>query len=472
MSRFTDDNARTSPPSFHLIVPASLQHRFAIPSLKVSFAWMLAGSLTLALSQWCLIVLFAKLGNAAMVGHYAYAAAIAFPIALIGNLSLRAIFVNDFEGRFPFARMLGARYLLVGLAWAVLLVICALNHAAFQKMATVFIVGTALLLDSLSESYYSMVQKYDRMERMARSQIMRSLLSLTTVATILYLTRNLVYAVCGMLAARSMTLLLYDSAPEAFRIAAAGSEGRELLPDTDTVKTRFAPQWDLRSQFQMIWLALPLGFVNILVSFNSNIPRYIIENYLGPRELGIYSALNYIPQAAIMISTTLASVTFARLSKFYFNRDLVNFRGLLGKNVLICAALGAMALAVSLVAGRQILAILYRPEYAAHWDLLMWLVATGAVACVAACVGSASVAASQFRQQIPLFLAVTSVSAGLSFLLIPPFGLYGAAAASLASMVVQFAGACLIVNRALAKRRQPQHAPDPSSAAVMLASES
>jgi len=433
---------------------------------------MLAGSVIFAISQWCMIILFAKLGNTAMVGHYAYAAAIAFPVSLVANLSLRAIFVNDFAGRFSFARMLGARYLLVSVAMLVLIVIAALNRANAEKSAAVLIVGAAMLLDSVSDSYYSLVQKYDRMDRMARSQMLRSVLSCASVASILYVTRNLVYAVCGMLVARSITLLAYDSAPEAFRIGAVGSEGREDLPDARSLRRRFAPEWDFRSHMSMIWLALPLGFVNVLVSFNSNIPRYIIEHYLGPRELGIYSALSYIPQAAIMISTTLASVTFARLSKFYFHHDVRAFRRLLGKNVLICAGLGVAAIAVSLVAGRQILSILYRPEYAEHWDLLIWLVATGGVACVAACVGSASVAASQFRQQIPLFLAVTGVSAGLSFLLIPRLGLYGAAIAGLASMIVQFAGAWLIVLRALARRGINSPQPETIRTPVMVATES
>jgi O-antigen/teichoic acid export membrane protein len=422
------------------------------PSLKVSFIWTLAGSVTYAASQWALIILFAKLGTASLVGQYAFAIAVAYPMSLLANLQLRVVFVNDLAGRFPFNRMLGVRYALALSAWVVLLLICVLSRSTAKTTVLVLIVGTALLMDTLSESYYSILQKYERMDRIARSQIGKSLLSFTSCAVILYFTHNLTYAVCGMLLGRVLVLIAYDSAAETFRIGKINSQGREELPNFYRLSERFRPRWNFKSQFQMVWLALPLGIVSALVSFNGNIPRYVIEHFLGPRDLGIYSALNYIPQAATMIAMALGNVTFARLSKFHFTGDIRGFRGLLRKNVLLCAGLGALALLVAATAGPTIIRILYRPEYAEHSDLLMWLVATGAVVCLASAVGCAMSAASQFFPQIPLFVVVGAVSAGGAFALVPRFGLQGAAMASLAAITVQFWGAYYIVARALKTR--------------------
>jgi O-antigen/teichoic acid export membrane protein len=153
-----------------------------------------------------------------------------------------------------------------------------------------------------------------------------------------------------------------------------------------------------------------------------------------------------------MFVSAVGYVTYARLGKFYFDRDVRAFKALLGRMVLIASGIGMAGLIASAVAGKMILRILYRPEYAEHSDLLMWLVGVAAMACVATCVGVAMTAASQFRPQIPLFLVVGVVSAVTSFALVPRIGLYGAAIASLASVAVQAAGSYWIVTRALRRR--------------------
>jgi O-antigen/teichoic acid export membrane protein len=113
----------------------------------------------------------------------------------------------------------------------------------------------------------------------------------------------------------------------------------------------------------------------------------------------------------------------------------------------------------SAVLGRQILTILYRPQYAEHVDLLLWLMAVGAVGCVASCLGCAMSAAGQFRQQVPLFIVVTGSSFVACYFLIPWRGLQGAALAALVSMCVQLIGTIFIVYRALQKRARALRPP-------------
>jgi O-antigen/teichoic acid export membrane protein len=421
----------------------------AAPSLAVSFVWTLAGSAFYAGCQWAVIILLAKLGTAAMVGQYAFAAAIAYPVSLVANLQLRAIFVNDREGRYPFRGMLGTRYVLVAFACLILLFICAFTRSAVNSTALLLVVAASMLVDSISESYFSLLQKCERMDRIARSQIFRGSLGLGAAATTLYYTHSLLWAIGGMLLAKSFVLATYDSGPGTFIIANLNGEAVGELPRFTAVLTRFRPTWDFKRQWEMLWSAFPLGIVSVLVSLNVNIPRYIVEHDLGSHELGIYSALSYIPYAALLFASALGYVAFARLGKLYFERDIRGFKVLLGKMLLIAGGLGAVALLGSAIAGKSIVQIVYRPEYAEHLGLLMWLVATAAMSGLATCVGVAMTATSQFRVQIPLFLTVASVSATTAYVLVPKLGLYGAAIATLASLVVQVIGSYWIVRRAL-----------------------
>ena len=444
------------------------------PSLTVSFVWTLAGSAFYSGCQWAIIILLAKLGTAAMVGQYAFAAAIAYPVSLVANLQLRAIFVNDRAGRYPFRGMLGTRYALVAFAWLVLLATCIFTKSKTNTTALLIVVGASMLVDSISESYFSLLQKCERMDRIARSQIFKGSLGLAAAAVTLYYSHSLVWAVTGMLLAKSFVLATYDAGPGTFKIAKVNGEAVDELPRSAPLVRRFRPQWDLKRQWEMLWAALPLGIVSVLVSLNVNIPRYIVEHNLGSRELGIYSALSYIPYAALLFASALGYVAFARLGKMYFERNIRAFRVLLGKMVLIATGLGTVAFLGTAIAGKTILTIVYRPEYADHVPLLMWLVASAGMSGIATCVGVAMTATSQFRVQIPLFLTVASVSGSTAYLLIPRLGLYGAAIATLASLVVQVIGSYWILERGL-KRRTSRTREEEQDARVMeqvLASES
>ncbi|MGA8144154.1 MAG: oligosaccharide flippase family protein [Candidatus Acidiferrales bacterium] len=414
-------------------------------SVRHNFAWTLAGNLTYALCQWAVIVLLAKLGNTEMVGRFALALAVAYPITFIAHMQLRVIYVTDLEGRYPASEVLGLRLLLSALALVVLVAACTIAGYGSPTTQVILVVGVAQLVDCISENYFAIAQRHERMDRIAKSQMLRSLLSLSAVALAVYLTRNLLWGVAGYVVGRTAVLLTYDAGRATFSLAG-------VFTRTLTCTERISPRWNLRKQFQVLWVALPLGAVSILGSLNGNMPRYFIEKSEGPRELGIFSALNYIPAAALMVATALGYAAFARLSKLYFEGDLRSFKIVLAKAVAVCAAMGVCGLLGGAVLGRQVLTLLYRPEYAEHVDLLLWLLTVGAVGCVASCLGCAMSAASQFRVQVPLFLAVTGTSFVACHFLIPRFGLRGAALAALVAMCVQLVGTAIVVYRALGKR--------------------
>lgn len=428
-------------------------------SVRHNFAWTLAGNITYALCQWAVIVLLAKLGNTEMVGRFALAVAVAYPITFLAHMQLRVIFVTDLDGKYPASEMLGLRLLLSVLAIAILLTTCKIAGYSAQITRVIFVVGVAQIIDCISENYFAIAQRQERMDRIAKSQMFRSLLSLCAVALAVYLTRSLIWGVAGYVLGRVSVLLLYDASRGTF---ALGETGGNTIPAS--FLERILPRWNFRKQFGMLWVALPLGIVSVLGSLNGNMPRYFIEKSLGSREVGIYSALNYVPAAALMIATALGYAVFARLSKLYFDGDLSGFKLVLAKAVGVCALLGLAGILGGAVMGRQVLTLLYRPEYATHQDLLLWLLGVGAVGCVASCLGCAMSATSQFRQQPPLFLVVTGVSVMACYFLIPRFGLKGAAIAALVAMLVQLCGTALVIQRAINKRAQAMK----SSVAIVI----
>jgi len=132
---------------------------------------------------------------------------------------------------------------------------------------------------------------------------------------------------------------------------------------------------------------LPLGIVVLLTTLSSSLPNFFIKHGLTERDLGIFSVIGLTISVGNMAVVSLGQAAFTRLARSYFHRNAGEFDALLGKLLLAGAAIGAVGMIVSRFAGREILTMIFRPEYAERADLLPWIMAAGAILFMAQFVG-------------------------------------------------------------------------------------
>ncbi|MCI0461838.1 MAG: hypothetical protein L0Z62_33220 [Gemmataceae bacterium] len=203
---------------------------------------------------------------------------------------------------------------------------------------------------------------------------------------------------------------------------------------------------------RLAWRALPLGAVMFLISLNTNLPRYVLEHDLGLYELGIFSALWYLTVAGSTVELAIGHAAHPRLARAFAAGDVSGFTRLLLRMMGLTTLLAVMGVLAALVVGRPLLAACYGPEYAAHSGLLVLMLAGAGIGYVASQLNFAMTAARHFAVQAPLFLAVNAVSLMGCALLIPAWGLYGAALALACAFAFQLAGAGVITVVILKRR--------------------
>ena len=103
---------------------------------------------------------------------------------------------------------------------------------------------------------------------------------------------------------------------------------------------------------------------------------------------------------------------------------------MLWRLVGLCFALGVLGAIVTLLAGKEVLAILFRKGDAAYAGVLAWVMVAAAISYIASILGFAVTATRTFHRFTVPYLIVTIVAIIASALLIPRFGLTGAAWAS------------------------------------------
>jgi O-antigen/teichoic acid export membrane protein len=416
-------------------------------SLRANFSWTFAGNVVYAGSQWGMLVVLAKLGSPEMVGQFALGLAITAPVIMFTNLQLRGVQATDARQEYLFGDYLGLRLITTMLALLIIAGIVSVSGYRLEAVLVILTIGLAKAIESISDAFYGLLQQHERMDRIAKSMMTKGLLSLVALSVGVYITGSVSGGVVGLVVVWALILVGYDVRSGALTLNPKPQPGG-LASNESNLMPVLHPRWELSTLAKLTWLALPLGLVMMLISLNANIPRYFIERYLGEHELGIFAALAYLQMAGTTVVGALGQSASPRLAKYYAAGNGPAFRALLLKMAGIGVLLGGVGVLVALVAGRDLLTLLYRPEYA-EYELLVWLMVAAGISYVASFLGYGMTAARYFGVQMPLFAVVTATTILAGLWLIPADGLRGAAMALMIAAVVQAGGSLAVIVHAL-----------------------
>lgn len=399
----------------------------------------MAGNGVSAATQWGTVVLLARLGSAAMLGQYALGLAICSPAFLLAGLSLRTVQATDVRGEFDFSDYLTLRLLSVAVAFLAVVLILGVANLREETTLVVLAVAMTKSFESLSDICYGLRQQQERMDQIAKSMIGRGVISVLAAGALLYTGRGIVWSAFALSTVAACGALFYD-------LRAGGT-----LPPL---------RWRTSNLWRMTRIALPLGVITMLVTLNTNMPRYFLGQARTEREIGIFAALSYIVFAANIVVMAFGQAASPKMARFHAFGNRTRLVTLGAKLVAIAAALGTAGIVMAKVGGGTLLGLLYGPEYAAQsrlFELLMWV---GALTLVSSAMGYILASARCFAKQIPMFVAVTAVTAWGCWRLIPGQGLWGAAEAQLWGVLLQIGlSAPLLVLVLLHTRSTEEEAP-------------
>ena len=404
-------------------------------SLRRNFAWTLVGNVVYAVCLWAQLALLTKLGGADIVGRFSLGSAIASPVLMFAQLSLRPVLASDARDEYRFQDYLGLRLALLPPALLVVGLVAWFGYSPAQALV-IGLFGLGRAVESLSDIYFGFQQKQERMDLAAVSLMLKGVVALALFGVVFQATGALDLSLASMVAGWLLVLALFD-VPRTARLVRAGP-GHELRPRFDrTVMRRLA------------LLSLPMGTVFLAIQLRTTIPRALLERSSGEADLGIFSALSYLVIAGSTVTQALAQSALAGLGRDVAERNAAGLRRRLRQLVALGTGIGVAGVAVSLAAGGPLLRLIYTPEYAAHVPLLVLVMAGGALLYVGGLLGAPATAMRAFKPQ--LWVHATSVAAMLAggAVLVPRLGMMGAAWTMLLGSAWVLVGTGVIVQRGL-----------------------
>jgi O-antigen/teichoic acid export membrane protein len=424
----------------------------AAQSLRTNLAWMVVGTVWYGFCQWALLIVLAKMGTVEMVGGYTLGVAIATPILMFGCLNLRSIFVTDNESIFHFPEYLALRLAMLLASVAVASAVGIVGGHGPELVFFIAAITTAKALDYVSDIFYALLQREERMRAISVSMMIKGTLGLCAMALAIHWHGSLRAGGLALVISSGLVLVFFDIPVSLnlldmkFRPAA-----RQWLSYGKTLLTGAGGAY--RRLMSLAFAGAPLGVVVMLVSLNLNIPRYFVEQSMGMREQGIFSSLVNLMSAGSVAMGALGQCATPRLAKTFAAGNMREFRRLLWTLAGISAAAGTVGFLAAALFGRQILTLAYRPEYAARQDVLVWLMAASGALYLGSMMGVAVTAVRCFAPQLPLFALAAATTALACYLLVPTMGMRGAALAIFISSIIQSAGGALLLRYACARRK-------------------
>ena len=413
-------------------------------SLRWNFSWTFVGNIVYSGCQWGMLVVLAKVGNPEMVGQYGLAMAVATPILALSSLQLRAVLTTDVREKVPFGEYLGFRLVTTVLSLLIIGAVPFVMHYRRDSAIVVLIIGVGQALETLSDLYWGRMQFYDHMDRIAKSMIARAVLGLGALGATVYLTKSVIWGAVALVLARAVVLIGYDINKRT-QLAPRNVDQEQAEQVIAAKKDALRPRWNWGTQSELFRTSITLGVIAMLVSLLPNIPRYFIQGSLGERALGIFTATAFLVSSGSLIVNALGQSAFVRLAKHYGAGDVAGFNSLLLKLLGIAAVLGLGGIGVAVFFGHMLLTLLYRPEYAEHTDVLIAMMVGGAMTYVSGLMASAVTSARCFARQIPVLATAVGAAALASMILVPKYGLLGAAFAVIITSTVLSAGEVVLL---------------------------
>ena len=424
--------------------------------IGINSGYLTIATISLAGLQLAIIILIARVDGPLLVGQYALAQAYAVPAYFFASLSIRQQYFVLQSDNVSLADFLFLRLVFPALVFASLLVIICFsyNFLSFCWLATG--VFAMKYIEGIFELASGKMQRVGDVRGVATTTLIRTVVSVPAFGTLYFATRNLPLAL-GALSA--LFIVFFFIQRKRFNLDARPSDVFDLR--SQRLKRRIAIAYHL----------FPFGVTLIVGSLGLYAPRFLLDEILGPRELGLFVAVSHLLAVGGIAASSLGQALLPSLADEVSKHSVREFWHVLfwASALVQCACLIGVLIAMAI--GSQLLILFYGPEFGGQGHtLVVATIAAGPIYC-ASIVMNGCYAAKMRRGLLAIECLSLFVVILATHILVRPFGIDGAFGGMMISaitrIVVSSAFLCrLFYNRKMSARKEVES--DESDESVVI----
>ncbi len=306
-----------------------------------NMSWNMVGSFLYAFASMVLSIAVIQLVGEDLGGIFTFGySTFGQHMFMVAYFGIRPFHITDTESRYSFGEYLRLRYLTCAAAVLFGLFYVFVNGYSYVKAMTVIWLVIYKVVDGFADAYEAEFQRSGRLYLTGKSNTFRTLLSVGVFLSVLYVTRNLVWASQAGAGAQLLGLLLFDVAV------------MRAIPGVDrSVKG---------SQVCRLFRDNLLLFFSVVLDFYIfSAAKYAIEGNMTDADLAVYGAI-FMPTSVInLVAGFVIRPYLTKLSVQWENRRYKRFRSIVKNLVLVILGLTVVAVLGAWFLGIPVLSLLY-----------------------------------------------------------------------------------------------------------------
>jgi len=406
-------------------------------SAVTNFSWNAVGSAANTITSLLLLMIVTQVLGVTIAGPFAIAFTTAQILLALGFYGIRNYQVTDISNVYSTGTYISVRIATSGAMICLGWLFCFVSQYDSYKTILFLILIGAKIAESISDVFYGVMQKMGRLYISGISMSVRSVLSVAVFYFSLVLYRNLLLSCSLMMIAAFIPILAIDL---------------PVLHGRDTIR----PHFDKKQTLDLLRICFPIFAASILPIIVINLPKYVIDRTMADEYQTIYNIIVMPGTTIILFSQIIIQSLLVALANHRTKEKLRSFVSMINKVILCVVLFTGLCIVLFNYFGRDLLFILYKKDLGAYIPHLL-VVIVGAMFCSIAII--LSVALTTLRNtkvQLNLFAVNLIAALGISLVLIPRFGLSGAAGSYLLIMFIQWVLYAIVFLRTIyAAKRTP-----------------
>jgi O-antigen/teichoic acid export membrane protein len=401
--------------------------KMSLSGLAKNSVITLIANISLALSNWLILVIIAKHYDGARLGEFVLALSIASPLFLFASFKIRTLVIVDKYWNYKLEEYANAR-LLANIIVTLLLALAAIATLEVP-LQLIMIVVLYKWFDTWSEFCQSYMRRVNAYKTASVSLSIRSILTILSVVIITFTFSSfepMLIAWClvaGFFAAFD-TYSMYKL-----------TQLHEMRPFSGTLVLSI---YSIKRSIQLYKQYFTVAIALLISALFVYLPNFLLNYKLGIVEAGQFATISYFLVAGGILINSLSQAATPQLVSLHKSNNETAFVSLVVKLCGLGISIGIAGVIVAYFCGEYFLTLFYNSDIGQHADVLLWVMMAAAIRYVYIFIGTSYASLQLFHIQTKIYGVGLVVMFFSCLLLIEANGIVGAAQAMFAATVCEF----------------------------------
>lgn len=367
------------------------------------------------------LIITARINTIKDVGIFSFAFSIANTMYVLGSFGGRVYQVTDTEGEFEDNDYIGFR-ILSSISMIILTVLFVIVNQYDLYKSSIFILLVGFkFMESISDVYYAVMQKNDKLYSVGISMTFKALVGITIFTIVDYFTENLIIAICMIILVNLLTFIFYD------------------LAVVRKVKKVY-PVFNMSTMKNLLKACIYFFAFTFLSSLVINIPRYAVDLYSTEEIQAIYGIIVMPATSIALFGQFILQPILVSLSKLYSKKKIKEFSAMINKGVFLLVGFTIVCEIGAYILGIPVLSLVYGIDLTAYKLQLLVVIFGALFSTIAAVYSTALTTMRMTKEQLIIYFANTAFAVLISFVLVYKAELLGGVVSYVGIMLFQYMG--------------------------------